>query len=83
MSTALAKKLLLVGWDAADWQMIHPLLDAGRMPNLQRVVEEGVSGNILALPPANPLPHPLDEHRHRQAQGQPGSSVSSSPRPTE
>jgi hypothetical protein len=24
----LRKKLLLVGWDSADWKIIHPLLDA-------------------------------------------------------
>ena len=51
MTEPIAKKLLLVGWDAADWQMIHPLLDAGRMPNLKRLVEEGVMGNLLTLQP--------------------------------
>lgn len=47
----LAKKLLLVGWDAADWQMMHPLIDAGRMPNLKRLVEAGVIGNLATLQP--------------------------------
>lgn len=47
----LAKKLLLIGWDAADWLLIHPLMDAGQMPNLRRMVEQGVSGNILSLQP--------------------------------
>ncbi len=51
MTTPLAEKLLLIGWDAADWQMINPIMDAGGMPNLQRVVEQGVSGNILTLQP--------------------------------
>ncbi|MGH8101936.1 MAG: alkaline phosphatase family protein, partial [Chthoniobacterales bacterium] len=51
MTESIAHKLLLVGWDAADWQMIHPLLDAGRMPNLKRVVESGVMGNLLTLQP--------------------------------
>ncbi len=51
MTEPIAKKLLLVGWDAADWQMIHPLLDAGRMPNLKRLVEQGVMGNLLTLQP--------------------------------
>ena len=51
MAEALAKKLLLVGWDAADWELIHPLLDAGRMPNLKRVVESGVMGNLMTLQP--------------------------------
>lgn len=44
-------RLLLVGWDAADWQVINPLLDAGRMPHLQRLVEGGAMGNLHSLAP--------------------------------
>ena len=44
-------RVLLIGWDAADWQVIHPLLDAGLMPNLQRLVEGGVMGNLASLSP--------------------------------
>jgi predicted AlkP superfamily phosphohydrolase/phosphomutase/tetratricopeptide (TPR) repeat protein len=51
MTEPVARKLLLVGWDAADWQMIHPLLDTGRMPNLKRMVEQGIMGNLLTLQP--------------------------------
>jgi len=46
-----AKKVLLVGWDAADWRFINPLLDAGLMPNLNRLVEEGVMGSLSTLSP--------------------------------
>src|SRR6218665_1007532 len=51
MTEPLARKLLLIGWDAADWQMMHPLIDAGRMPNLQRLVEHGTIGNLQTLQP--------------------------------
>ena len=44
-------KLLLIGWDAADWKVITPLMDAGKMPNLQKLVERGVMGNITTLYP--------------------------------
>ena len=44
-------RFLLIGWDAADWQVIHPLLDAGLMPNLQRLIEGGVMGNVASLSP--------------------------------
>lgn len=44
-------RLLLVGWDAADWQVIHPLIDAGVMPNLERLVETGTMGNLASLSP--------------------------------
>ena len=46
------RKVLLIGWDAADWKVIHPLMDAGKMPNLQRLVGQGVMGQIATLQPA-------------------------------
>ncbi len=51
MSTQPDRRVLLIGWDAADWQVIHPLLDAGLMPNLQRLIEGGVIGNLASLSP--------------------------------
>lgn len=50
--TPLASRVLLVGWDAADWKIISPLMDAGLMPALSRLVERGVMGNISTLRPA-------------------------------
>ena len=51
-----SRKVLLVGWDAADWKVIHPLMDAGKMPNVQRLVETGCSGPIATLhPPYSPM----------------------------
>ena len=49
MTIPLAKKVLVIGWDAADWKVIHPLLEKGWMPNLKRFMEEGVHGNIATL----------------------------------
>jgi predicted AlkP superfamily phosphohydrolase/phosphomutase/tetratricopeptide (TPR) repeat protein len=46
-----AKKILLIGWDAADWKVISPLIDAGKMPHLERFVREGVMGNLATLYP--------------------------------
>ena len=46
------RKVLLVGWDAADWKVIQPLLDAGKMPHLARFLGQGVRGNIATLQPA-------------------------------
>jgi len=47
-----AKKVLLVGWDGADWKIINPLIDAGLMPNLSRMIQEGVMGNLSTLYPS-------------------------------
>lgn len=44
-------KVLLVGWDGADWLMIRPLLEQGRLPNLARLVEGGVAGDLRATEP--------------------------------
>jgi predicted AlkP superfamily phosphohydrolase/phosphomutase/tetratricopeptide (TPR) repeat protein len=44
-------KLLLIGWDAADWQIINPLMDSGQMPHLEGLVNRGVIGNLATLYP--------------------------------
>ncbi|MBL0329894.1 MAG: alkaline phosphatase family protein [Bacteroidetes bacterium] len=51
MNKRLAKKVLLLGWDAADWKIIHPLLDAGLMPSLASLINKGVMGDIATLDP--------------------------------
>lgn len=52
----LAKKVLLIGWDAADWKAINPIMDAGHMPTLERLVNGGCIGNIATLdPPLSPM----------------------------
>ncbi|MHB0961249.1 MAG: alkaline phosphatase family protein [Pirellulaceae bacterium] len=45
------RKVLLIGWDAADWEHIDPLLEAGLMPTLDRMINEGVMGNLATLEP--------------------------------
>ena len=52
MSKRLTRRVLLIGWDAADWKIIQPLLDSGQMPVLRRLIEAGVSGKIATLQPA-------------------------------
>ncbi len=50
------RKLLLIGWDAADWQLIRPLLQVGKMPSLKRLMDQGVHGNLSTLnPPFSPM----------------------------
>ena len=45
------KRLLLIGWDSADWKIIHPLLDEGKLPGVKQLVEGGISGNLATLEP--------------------------------
>lgn len=44
-------RVLLIGWDAADWKVIQPLLAAGEMPNLAKLIAGGLHGNIATLYP--------------------------------
>ena len=49
-------KVLLIGWDAADWKLIGPLLAKGQMPALQRLIDCGVYGNMSTMnPPYSPM----------------------------
>ena len=51
-----SRKVLLIGWDAADWKVINPLMDAGKMPNVQRLVDNGCMAQIATLhPPLSPM----------------------------
>jgi predicted AlkP superfamily phosphohydrolase/phosphomutase/tetratricopeptide (TPR) repeat protein len=50
----MANRLLLAGWDAADWKILHPLIDAGEMPALRHIVEAGASGALLCSQPPVP-----------------------------
>jgi predicted AlkP superfamily phosphohydrolase/phosphomutase/tetratricopeptide (TPR) repeat protein len=50
------QRVLLIGWDAADWKVINPLMEAGKMPNVQRLVENGSMAQIATLhPPLSPM----------------------------
>jgi Tfp pilus assembly protein PilF len=42
---------VLVGLDAADWQVIDPLVRAGRLPVFARLEARGRTGRLLATPP--------------------------------
>ena len=46
-----SKKVLLIGWDAADWKIINDLMDRGKMPHTQKLVEGGTMGNLRTLSP--------------------------------
>jgi predicted AlkP superfamily phosphohydrolase/phosphomutase/tetratricopeptide (TPR) repeat protein len=51
MAHGSGKRVLLIGWDAADWEMIDPLLRSGQMPALAGLIKGGVRGNLATLQP--------------------------------
>ncbi len=55
MAKRIAKKIVWIGWDAADWKVINPMIELGYMPNLEKMINEGVMGNLATLdPPMSP-----------------------------
>lgn len=51
----LAKRVLVVGLDGATFDIIKPLMNQGRMPNLERLIETGTSGILESTkPPITP-----------------------------
>lgn len=51
MTERISKKVLLIGWDAADWVMIKPLIDQGLMPTLAQLIKDGTSGKLATIRP--------------------------------
>ena len=52
----MSSRVLLIGLDGADWEVMGPLLDAGKLPALQRLIEGGVMAKVASL---NPMVSPL------------------------
>src|ERR1700722_9053441 len=50
-----APKVIVIGWHGASWRNLHPLVDAGELPNLKSLIDRGVIGNVkpagFSLPP--------------------------------
>lgn len=51
-----APKVMLIGIDAAEWDVIGPLLDQGKLPNFARLRDEGASGKLRSLEPLTKSP---------------------------
>lgn len=49
--TRPSQRVLLIGWDAADWQFIDPLIERGLMPTLASLRARSVWGNLATLQP--------------------------------
>ena len=49
-------RVIVVGWDGADWNLLDPLLAAGKLPSLARVLARGRSWDLSTY---NPMASPL------------------------
>jgi Flp pilus assembly protein TadD/arylsulfatase A-like enzyme len=49
-------RVIVVGWDGADWKLLDPLLASGRLPSLAALVARGRTWNLDTFQPmASPL----------------------------
>ena len=49
-------KVLLIGVDAGEWDVLGPLLDQGRCPNFARLRDQGSCGKLRSLEPLTKSP---------------------------
>ncbi len=83
-------KTLIIGIDAGCWEYIDPLINQGRLPNLQKLISEGVRGYLEStLPPitsvawssiitgVNPSKHGIYDWGQKEADSTEMSPVSS------
>ncbi len=48
-------RLIVIGLDGADWNIISPLVEQGALPNLQRLIRDGCRGELQStFPPHTP-----------------------------
>jgi predicted AlkP superfamily phosphohydrolase/phosphomutase len=45
------EKAIVIGLDGANWELLHKLIQSNIMPNLAKIVSEGVSGNLKTVIP--------------------------------
>lgn len=51
----IAERVLVIGLDGATWDVLRPMMAAGRMPHLRRFVEGGAAGVLQSTkPPITP-----------------------------
>jgi predicted AlkP superfamily phosphohydrolase/phosphomutase len=49
-------KVFVLGLDGATWDVLEPLQEIGLLPNLSRLCEQGISGNLRSVfPPLSPV----------------------------
>lgn len=49
-------KILVIGLDGASWNLLDPLIEKGVLPNLKKIKEKGISGNLKSILPTCTFP---------------------------
>jgi predicted AlkP superfamily phosphohydrolase/phosphomutase len=52
LNTKKSNKVLIIGLDGGTFSILQPLIEKGKLPNLKKIQEEGVSGDLQStIPP--------------------------------
>jgi predicted AlkP superfamily phosphohydrolase/phosphomutase len=49
----MASRILLIGWDGADWRILDPLLEQGVLPNLAALISRGGRAPLVSTIPTH------------------------------
>lgn len=47
----LEREIVVIGVDSFDWDLVDPLIEQGRMPNMERLVARGTRANLRTIRP--------------------------------
>jgi predicted AlkP superfamily phosphohydrolase/phosphomutase len=50
---SMSERLLIVGWDGADWEVLDDLLERGQLPNLAEMLRDGARGELESTRPTH------------------------------
>lgn len=56
LDSSTGERLLVIGVDGADWTIMAPLLERGELPNISRLMESGVWGDLKTMRPTRSAP---------------------------
>ncbi len=48
-------KIIVIGIDAAEWNVMTPLIKAGKLPNIERLIKTGYSGELETTVASSPI----------------------------
>ncbi|MDW7679000.1 MAG: alkaline phosphatase family protein [bacterium] len=49
MQNSAIRRIVVVGLDGATWDIIDPMIKQGLLPNFQKIIQQGVRGNLRSL----------------------------------
>ena len=52
----MCSNVMVIGWDGATFDLLKPWIEAGELPNLERLMDEGVHGRLRSVPNMNSGP---------------------------